>query len=375
MTPELAAPKQRDIVLVVPGLWASGGYRTLYQWANRLIQAGCRVRVVAHCGGPGAQLLDPQVETLIPSRMRYLGRSPLRLVSHRLLHDRTQLPVTPAAVLDLLPKDGAVLTCWAPWVAEVARRRPTALYAQHWEPVWYGEGTPLRARTEAAMAAARPTLVNSTWLRNHFTPARQSDLQLVFPGVDHAVFAPADARPRMTIDGPLRVAALGRTEPLKGLAELRAAVQRLAEDGCPVELNLFGTTAKYVHHAGQVTERGLGNVTSSELATLYRSCDVVVTPSWYESFPLPPLEAMACGVPVITTRPGTEDYAVDGQTSLVVEPQDVAALTEALHRVASDAPLRRLLAEGGVEGARRFSWDAGYAMFVSALDAALDHVR
>jgi glycosyltransferase involved in cell wall biosynthesis len=368
---KLPRPRETDLVFVLPGLWANGGYRTTYQWMNRLVSVGCRVRVVAHCDGPGGALLDRRVERLVPSRQRYLARSPVRVLANRFLGDRTPLPVTPAAVMDLLPDDGNVITCWAPWLKEVAAARTTALYAQHWEPVWFGDGTPVRARTEAAMLQRRPTLINSTWLRSHFPAERQPDLQMVFPGVDHSVFRPASTPRRDTIVGPLRIAALGRTEPLKGLAELRRATSAVAATGQRVELRLFGTIGTYTATSGGVTERGVGTLSSSELAALYQDSDVVVTPSWYESFPLPPLEAMACGVPVVTTRAGTEDFAVDDEGCLVVEPRDEAALATALHRIAEDGGLRRSLAEGGTAAAQRFTWDAGYSMFVEGLDRAL----
>jgi glycosyltransferase involved in cell wall biosynthesis len=374
LAPDLPSPRADDLVFVIPGLWTTGGFRTLYQWMNRLVAVGCRVRVVAQFDGAGRDLLDPRVETLTPSRLRFVLRSPVRVLAQRALGDRTPFAPTPRAVLDLLPRDGTVLTCWAPWLPEVEQVRPTILYAQHWEPVWFESGSRLAQRTERAMLRPGPAIVNSSWLRNHL-PAERTDVHLVFPGVDHAIFHAGQAGDASRVRGPeLRVVALGRPDPLKGLAELRLAVRELAAGGRAVTLTLFGTAEAYTDRSDGVTEVGVGNLSSAELAELYRTSDVLATPSWYESFPLPPLEAMACGLPVVTTSPGTEDYAVDGENALVVAPRDVPSLVDALDRLAGDPALAERLTAAGLEQSHRFTWDAGYRMFVDAVDAATDQL-
>jgi glycosyltransferase involved in cell wall biosynthesis len=84
---------------------------------------------------------------------------------------------------------------------------------------------------------------------------------------------------------------------------------------------------------------------------------VLVSASWYESFPLPPLEAMACGLPVITTPYGTEDYAFDGVNAIVVPPQDPKVLAEAIIRLLDDKDLREKLSKEGLNTAKKFTWD------------------
>jgi glycosyltransferase involved in cell wall biosynthesis len=84
---------------------------------------------------------------------------------------------------------------------------------------------------------------------------------------------------------------------------------------------------------------------------------------------------MACGTAVLTTREGTEDYAVDGVNALVVPGRDVQRLAEGLVTLLDRPELRRTLAEGGRATARRFTWDAGYDMFAAAISESLDAVR
>jgi glycosyltransferase involved in cell wall biosynthesis len=111
----------------------------------------------------------------------------------------------------------------------------------------------------------------------------------------------------------------------------------------------------------------VGKVFGAELAQVYSSAHIVFMPSWYESFPLPPLEAMACGTAVITTRYGTEDYAEHMANAWVVEPRKPDLLAEAIIELGSDATLMCRLAEAGVETARRFTWQAAAERLESTL--------
>lgn len=84
---------------------------------------------------------------------------------------------------------------------------------------------------------------------------------------------------------------------------------------------------------------------------------MVICPSWYESFPLPPLEAMACGTPVVTTRIGTEDYAFNEKNCLVVPPRNPKAMAEAILRLLDDESLQERFKKEGLKTARQFTYD------------------
>ena len=94
-----------------------------------------------------------------------------------------------------------------------------------------------------------------------------------------------------------------------------------------------------------------------ELAGLYSSADIMICPSWYESFPLFPLEAMACRAPVVTTPYGTEDYAFHEENSLVVPPKDPKALADGVLRLLEDDDMRENFGKEGPETAKQFTWD------------------
>ena len=99
-----------------------------------------------------------------------------------------------------------------------------------------------------------------------------------------------------------------------------------------------------------------GFVTRDELRELYRGARAFVYPSRYEGFGLPPLEAMACGAPVIATRTGAiADYAEGA--ALLISPASRADLREAIVRMLGDTGLRRELRASGPERASHYRWD------------------
>jgi D-inositol-3-phosphate glycosyltransferase len=106
----------------------------------------------------------------------------------------------------------------------------------------------------------------------------------------------------------------------------------------------------------------LGGLDRAEVPRLLRSADVVVCPPWYEPFGIVPLEAMACGVPVVGTAVGgLLDTVVDGVTGLLVAPRRPRELGRALSALLDDPARRELLGRTAARWVRsRFTW-AGVA--------------
>jgi glycosyltransferase involved in cell wall biosynthesis len=112
-----------------------------------------------------------------------------------------------------------------------------------------------------------------------------------------------------------------------------------------------------------------GFVDRERLRTLYQQARVFVYPSRYEGFGIPPLEAMACGAPVIATRTGAIPEFAEG-AALLIDPGDRDALRESLVRLLRDEPLRRELRCRGAERARQFRWDRSARLMTDLLAAA-----
>ena len=101
--------------------------------------------------------------------------------------------------------------------------------------------------------------------------------------------------------------------------------------------------------------RLLGFVDDADLPALYRQATVFAYPSIYEGFGLPPLEAMACGTPVVASSASSVPEAV-GDAGLLHDPFDVDELADALHRVVRDDALRADLRARGLARAVEFTW-------------------
>ncbi|MFN2226890.1 MAG: glycosyltransferase family 4 protein, partial [Anaerolineae bacterium] len=154
-------------------------------------------------------------------------------------------------------------------------------------------------------------------------------------------------------------------EPRKNVPTLMRAVWQLVE--CykdDVHLVLAGGKGWLYEDAfAVVDELGMddrvhfvGRVTSEELLYLYNAAELLAHPAFYEGFGLPPLEAMACGLPVIVSNVASLPEVV-GDAGLLIDPHDVDELTVAMWRVLNDEDLRREMTEKGQRQAARFSWE------------------
>jgi glycosyltransferase involved in cell wall biosynthesis len=97
-----------------------------------------------------------------------------------------------------------------------------------------------------------------------------------------------------------------------------------------------------------------GEVSEEHMSALYSGADVFVFPSFLEGFGLPPLEAMACGVPVVATNRTSVPETL-GDAPLYVDPADTEAMSEAMQTVLEDADLRSRLIEAGLIRCADFS--------------------
>ena len=99
----------------------------------------------------------------------------------------------------------------------------------------------------------------------------------------------------------------------------------------------------------------LGRVPSEQLVYLYNAASMLVHPSFYEGFGLPPLEAMTCGIPTIVSNTSALPEVV-GDASILIDPHDIDGLTVAMWRVLTDDELRQALIVKGLKRAEMFSW-------------------
>lgn len=270
-------------------------------------------------------------------------------------------PAIPKADLIIAANWDCVLPAW-----QSGKGKPVH-FPQHYDEVLFSlDGNPtagllgnplikMLCRNAYQMPVYR--IANSTWLAGEFRRRFNEIVQVVKPGIDTVRFQPRPKRSEQ--DGIIRVVTYSRPDKWKGFQDAVPAMQELMRRyPGKVEWHVYGfeypgigpnnSLAPYQFH---------GTLDHQKLSQLYAESDIALCPSWYESFPYPPIEAMACGTAVITTPYGTEDYAIDGHSAIVVRPRVVSDFVVALDGLYRLPDLRQQLARNGRAMAESLTWD------------------
>ncbi|MCO1599726.1 glycosyltransferase [Micromonospora sp. RHAY321] len=196
----------------------------------------------------------------------------------------------------------------------------------------------------------------------------RSRMTVVPSGVNLSTFSPfgpaADREP-----GQARILTVGRLVERKGFQTVVRAMELVPDAECVVvggppegllETDPYARRLRALAESCGVADRVrlVGAVPREEMGRWYRSADLLVAAPWYEPFGLTPLEAMACGVPVVGTAVGgIRDTVVDGTTGLLVPARDPRALAAAIGRLLDDRIRRFGYATAARERVRsRYSW-------------------
>jgi glycosyltransferase involved in cell wall biosynthesis len=199
--------------------------------------------------------------------------------------------------------------------------------------------------------------------------ARPDRVAVVYCGKDPA-FAPSDNHAEVAAFRARRglpdqfILHVGTIEPRKNIPRLIRAFTRAKRAArLPHKLVLLGARGwKHADVDAVIEQENVrddviftGYVPQDELPLWYRAADLLAYPSLYEGFGMPPLDAMASGIPVVTSNAAALPEVV-GDAALQVAPEDEAALADALVRTATDHALREQMIARGLVQAAKFSW-------------------
>jgi len=292
------------------------------------------------------------------------------------------------ALADVVVLDSIAAAFLAPWLP---RRPPAPLVGSLHQPPGGIDHGPLRRGVQASLdrmayRRARLLLVASAALGEELAAAGypRERLRVVPPGRDLPA-TPAGPRADLRRGRRAGLLCVANWVERKGLLELLDAVARLP-DGLAT-LHLAGDDRADPGYGARVRARLAGPdlsgrvvvhgpLPAERVAALYQAADVFVLPSLREPYGTVWGEAMAAGLPVVGWRAGNLPHlATDGREGLLVPPGDVAALREALARLAGDEGLRRAMGSAAARrAADRPTWAQSAALFFSALrEAATGH--
>jgi glycosyltransferase involved in cell wall biosynthesis len=326
-----------------------GSEVVLWEDAAILSDAGIPVRVYASAAcNPGSVHVLP-VRTGTPQIIS------LEYVGQLLLRERKAL---------LLAYNEPAVAGWAP-DRTIVRFDWTTPLPRYWNwPVWFSRFR--RARYLFPSESER-----HLFLQQHGSMLAPNTI-VVPNAVDLQLFRPINGGATGRASEGLRVGYAGQWSAGKGIPELLKAWRIVKSIVPTAELYMAGgpklwksvTMVPQVEEStrlvGEMEEQGLlhcvGTLERSQMPGFWKSLDVAVMPSLSESFGLVALEALACGVPVLsTTAGGLKEIAVDGESGLFVPPGDAEALSRALLSLLTNDPLRLRLTQGARRRAQAFS--------------------
>jgi len=215
----------------------------------------------------------------------------------------------------------------------------------------YADRERLAEKVEAASFAVAISDFTRSQLMSLVDERHWDKLRVVHCGVDPAVYAPAARRD----DGTFRVLSVGRLVSAKGHGVLLEAVAIAARGGAPIRLTIVGdgprrarleALAAELGIAGQVTFAGA--VAQDRLPAMFAAADAFCLPSFAEGLPVVLMEAMATGLPAVTTGVmGIPELVADQENGLLVPPGRADLVADALVRLSRDPELRNRLGRAG----------------------------
>jgi glycosyltransferase involved in cell wall biosynthesis len=354
------------ISFVLSSLWLSGGVRVIVECANRLTMRGHQVTLIA----PGGTLDPDMLNELVPQvkvRESRVARGPhLDIVQ--------MIRLTWSLAQTVPPSDVVVSTHTPTTVAGLLASRLLRRGRLVWLYQDYREMFIGRPYEDCLMRHAlrwhKLALVPSDYSRQELNMYSPGKVVVMGYGLSQPeIFRPLPVEKRHSVHNQRTILFLGDMRPRKGLFDFLQAAAVVYEH--LKDIVLLIVSKEHCQIESSVPFEYIYRPTRPELARLYATCDLFVSASWWESFGLPPLEAMACGAPIVLTDSrGAREYARPGENCLMVPVRDLAALAEAMYRVLSDPALARGLAANGPPTAAKFTWDQA----VDRLEQALGDV-
>lgn len=373
-------------------LWSTmmnGGVRATFEIINGLSRRGHEVTVTALDGDHSWFPLDAEVGYVDPPM-------PLKILNP-LVRKKYRRPLSYPMINEITEKIGVNFDlvkklgdAAPPCDVNVATWYPTSFavhesgkgvpfyFFQDFEELARMDGPEGYKKFRESLKLPLNIITISGWLKDWIKQEYNREAHVCGDGINHDVFYPR--KNHLDLKSPNVMGLFAELE-YKGNRDLIKALNLLSEDVDDLHL-VAVSSKKRVFESSIQREKPEFDYTfferpdDDELAELYSSADVFAFPSHVEGFGLPPLEAMACGCPVVTTDClGVRDYVIENKNAIMVPPKNPLKLAEGIKKVLKDAELRENLSRNGVETAKAFTWDAAAAKFEDSLKQVLSQLQ
>jgi len=366
----------------------SGGLFCVLKYADGLARKGHRVNVVPGMYSEKPEWIDCQANILLEScdsidkfSVGALRDRFLKMLDYKYFFFKPSV-IRNAIDLDhvgrLMPDaDVTIATAWRT-VEPVLKfgSGQKAYFMQHFEPLFFAEPCYEKYLCELSYQLPLKRIVNSHWLFEKVSDyiGGYGIMDVVYKcinAVDLQTFRKIQGKVPGDVKHVKVISYGGRRVAWKGFSEMAEAVA-IARRMLPeynIEWVVYGDAALPPDNA-IATYVSLGFLNPQSLCIAYNEADILLSASWYESFPLFPIEAMACGLAVITTRSGTEEYAHHGVTAHIVEARSTSSIADGLLRLITDTAYRSELSRNAEIIAKEYTWSRS----VDTMEAILSEI-
>lgn len=357
----------------------SGGIYCILKYADGLSRKGHLVNVIPYPGSEMPQWIDCNAKIILDTKKKPTFREKIRKKIDKNLNEIEKYYIRKSKLINYflnnIPEaDATIATFWE--TAEIVQmfgRGNKYYFIQHFEPLFYEDENCIEKKLSLnSYYYPLVKIANSTWLYNKIKRNLKSEkienkIYKCINAVDTDIYK-IKRHKIFDMNNVIIISYGGRNVPWKGFMDMAEAIsitrKKLPE--FDIKWNVFGSAI--LPPENNISEyNSLGFLQPYQLVEAYNDADILLSASWYESFPLFPIEAMACGLAVVTTQPGTEDYAIQGETAEVVKEKDPESIANGLIKVIKDNNYRNHIKKNGSSISQKFNWNISIDNFEKIL--------
>lgn len=339
------------ITFLLPQVKLSGGVKVVFEYANHLYDRG-------HC----VSVVYPFIPMKSGKKwhdLRYLtgmGKQSVVNAFRGVYVDWFDLKAdiirVPTFSEKYIPNADVIVATWwetSYYMVKYHKNKGEKFYLIQSYEIWGGP----KAKVDKTYQLGLHNIVISSWLRNVMKQLGSNVDGLILNGVNLNEFYPEEIEKN---DNEIRILMPYRRGEWKGVRDGLEAFEIVRRKYSNARLIMFGSNPRK-NELPKDVEFHL-RLTKDKVRKIYNSCDIFCFPSHMEGFGLPPIEAMACRIPVVATNVGAvSDFAIHGTTALISEPKDVQAMSQNIIELIKDKHKRQQIAEAGHEYIKQFTWD------------------